>query len=455
MPGVTHDRAPPPTWASSGHRSVDCDGLSGDICAKLVTANKHGRKEVVALSVNKPVTIGRNPAVCSYVLPDIVVSSMHCKVYAVPSGDGGDLSTNGIVLNGQKVRKTSVILMDEDVLEIPSSQKFTCIHLMKQQPEKANLFDPTPPQQPSFKQIGAYTVTSHCLGQGSFASVHLALDPANHRQVACKIIKTKKEHELRSVMKEVRILLALNHPNINRAYNVEVNGKFLHIFLQLCTGGDLFAYIISRKETEHRLCEGEAKYIMYQLLRGLTYLHNKMICHRDLKPENILLHAPGSYPRVLIADFGLARPKAYQETLNACGTVCYLPPEAVLALDHKDRGYVGMPSDCWSAGVILYIMLTGSHPFDYGPYDYESSRQHGDRASQSQDPSQFSQASVDRNRIVKKRILNYDLEFDQSIWKTIPDGMSSLEIIVHHLPLFLLSVCPGPNPKRLLQPKHL
>ncbi|EPQ60470.1 kinase-like protein [Gloeophyllum trabeum ATCC 11539] len=320
---------------------------------------------VVALSVNKPVTIGRNPAICSYLLSDIVVSSVHCKVYAVPSGDGG------------------VIV--------------------------------------SCQQIGAYTVTSHRLGQGSFASVHLALDPANHRQVACKIIKTKKEHELRGVMKEVRILLALNHPNINRAYNVEVNGKFLHIFLQLCTGGDLFAYIVSRKETEHRLCEGEAKYIMYQLLRGLTYLHNKMICHRDLKPENILLHAPGSYPRILIADFGLARPKAYQETLNACGTVCYLPPEAILALDHKDRGYVGMPSDCWSAGVILYIMLTGSHPFDYGPYDYESSRQHG---GTEQSYSQFSQASVDRNRIVKERIINYELEFDQSIWKTVPDAQA-------------------------------
>ena len=76
------------------------------------------------------------------------------------------------------------------------------------------------------------------------------------------------------------------------------------------------------------------------------------------QPENILIHSPGPYPHVQIADFGLARPQGYQETLNVCGTVSYLPPEGILALDHKHLGYVGMSADCWSAGVILYIMLS-------------------------------------------------------------------------------------------------
>lgn len=76
------------------------------------------------------------------------------------------------------------------------------------------------------------------------------------------------------------------------------------------------------------------------------------------QPENILLFSPGPYPRIQIADFGLARPKAYQETLHVCGTISYLPPEGILALEHKHLGYVGMPADCWSAGVTLFAMLT-------------------------------------------------------------------------------------------------
>lgn len=68
--------------------------------------------------------------------------------------------------------------------------------------------------------------------------------------------------------------------------------------------------------------------------------------------------SPGPYPCIQIADFGLARPRGYQETLNVCGTVSYLPPEGILALDHKHLGYVGMSADCWSAGVILFVMLS-------------------------------------------------------------------------------------------------
>lgn len=61
------------------------------------------------------------------------------------------------------------------------------------------------------QRIGGYIVTSQCLGSGSFATVHLALDPSNHRQVACKSIRTKKDYEIQQVMKEVRILMTIRH----------------------------------------------------------------------------------------------------------------------------------------------------------------------------------------------------------------------------------------------------
>lgn len=60
-----------------------------------------------------------------------------------------------------------------------------------------------------------------------------------------------------------------------------------HIFLQLCTGGDLFTYITSYAEKDSRLCEAEGKYIMYQLLKGLMYLHDKMISHRGTPSASV------------------------------------------------------------------------------------------------------------------------------------------------------------------------
>ncbi|THH09189.1 hypothetical protein EW145_g2197 [Phellinidium pouzarii] len=184
-----------------------------------------------------------------------------------------------------------------------------------------------------------------------------------------------------------------------------------HIFLELCTGGDLFTYI-----THHRICEGEAKYIMYQIFKGIEYLHARAIAHRDLKPENILLYYPGRYPRVQIADFGLARARSYQETMNVCGTVAYLPPEGVLALDRKELGYVGMPADCWSAGIILYTILSGSHPFDRASSETQEESCSNDWKSH---PSQFSQGISDR--ALKTNIINGAIDFDD-FWDNIPDA---------------------------------
>ncbi|KAI0778409.1 kinase-like protein [Trametes elegans] len=405
---------------------AECDIDPGEntpnpsICAKLVTTNGAGHRDSLLLSVDKPLTIGRNPS-CSYVVPSAVVSGLHCKLYAVRSSNGGiiischDHSTNGLILNGHKIRKTSVLLMDGDLLELPSSQKFECTLLHREPEQKVNIFDPTPPPQatPKTKRIDRYLVTSHCLGSGSFATVHLAMDTTAFKQVACKCIKRRGSDKLEKVKKEVDILLNLSHPNINTVRAATNDDNFLYIFLELCTGGDLFSYIVSHPDS--RLSQPEAKYIMYQLLKGLKYLHDRLISHRDLKPENILLHAPGPYPRIQIADFGLARPKAYQETFNVCGTVSYLPPEGILALDHKHLGYVGMPADCWSSGVIMYIMLAGSHPFDYGKVPGESDL-YSYQPSEAYEDSQYSQESLQTDTLIKRRIVHGEVEFPEYHW---------------------------------------
>ncbi|KAF8445768.1 kinase-like protein [Boletus edulis BED1] len=318
---------------------------SPDVCASLLTTTLDGRTEALVLSIGNPITIGRNPKLC------------------VRSGAGGiiiscqDLSTNGIVLNGHKIRKTSSILMHGDTLKIPASQAFQCVLNSRNLP--ATRLHNAISQPHAFKDLGRYRVTSHCLGTGSYASVHLALDTSAHRQVACKIIRRKPGNDLKKELKEATLLTSLHHPNINRVYSFDYDPQFLYIMLQLSTGGDLFTYITNHPR--RRLREGEAKYITFQMLKGLQYLHDRMISHRDLKPENILLHSPGPYPRIQIADFGLARPRAYEETLHVCGTISYLPPEGVRALENKNLGYVGMPADCWSAGIVVFAMLTYAH----------------------------------------------------------------------------------------------
>ncbi|KXN85668.1 putative serine/threonine-protein kinase fhkC [Leucoagaricus sp. SymC.cos] len=339
--------------------------------------------------------------------------------------------------------------MDGDVLSLPGPTRieFTCQHIIREPKEKLTLFDPTPPPQAAQKRdlqrLGKYIVTSQCLGTGSFATVHLALDPTRQRQVACKSIRTRKDNEVDQVMKEVKILMKLKHvrvhthvryidylsstfqPNINEIYDTEQDKRFLNIFLQLCTGSDLFTYITGPMGAGNPLCEAEAKYIMYQLLEGLRYLHDLMISHRGL-PENILLHAPGPYPRILIADFGLARPNAYQETFNVCGTVSYLPPEGILALDHKHLGYIGMPADCWSAGVILYVMLAGCHPFDNEP------DKHPRVSTFSDGSSDISTSTGSRDTRLKERIVYGGVHFPHYPWHDLQEAKQLiLELLIH------------------------
>ncbi|KAJ7487408.1 kinase-like protein, partial [Mycena galericulata] len=399
--------------------------------------------EAVILKLNKPAKIGRNPR-CDYVVGGTFVSGVHCTLSAVRSPHGGvivscqDLSRNGILLNGHRINKSVVILMHGDTVEIPDSLTFTCIHVWRDRPDKVELFDPTPPQHPSHKaksmNIGKYLVTNQKLGSGSFATVHLALDTSHtaRRQVACKTIRTKKGCDVGQIFKEISILNGLKHPNINRIYDTEQDDQFIFIFLQLCTGGDLFTYITAYAEKGSHLCEAEAKFLFFQILVGLQYLHAKMISHRGMCgiPENILLHAPGPYPRIVIADFGLARPRAYQETLNVCGTVSYLPPEGILALDQEHLKYMGMPSDCWSAGVILYIMLSGSHPFDNdSTFDSSSNWLSHIQASH------LSQVSKNYHRNeanLKAKIIAGDMEFQPCPWDRLPYAKALVGSLLIH-----------------------
>ncbi|KAJ6627106.1 hypothetical protein B0H10DRAFT_2210519 [Mycena sp. CBHHK59/15] len=135
------------------------------------------------------------------------------------------------------------------------------------------------------------------------------------------------------------------------------------------------------------------------------------------QPENILLHAPGHYPRILIADFGLARPKAYQETLNVCGTVSYLPPEGILALDQKHLKYVG-----------------GTHPFDNeSTFDSSSDWLSHIQDSHVPDGSQSQNYIRNENRL-KAKIIDGDMDFHPRPWNHLPDAKALVGSLLIHNP---------------------
>ena len=124
---------------------------------------------------------------------------------------------------------------------------------------------------------------------------------------------------------------------------------------RLIEGGELFDEIQRRKAFSEEM----AASIISQVLSAIVYCHERKIVHRDLKPENILIYpAPGGQVRVKVIDFGTAQTFTHSSKLKATtGTPYYIAPE-VLMKNYDEK------CDVWSVGVILYILLSGTPPFN-------------------------------------------------------------------------------------------
>ena len=206
-------------------------------------------------------------------------------------------------------------------------------------------------------KIGPYELKG-VIGQGAFSAVHLATvidEGGNEVNLACKIVPRSSlaKPELDSRFEnEIRITQQLRHPGVVQIVDLLKDDENYYIMMEFCEGGELFRFIVLRQ----RLREPEAKMFMKQILVALRHVHNVGVCHRDLKPENILLDVVG---KVKISDFGLGRfVNANGLVSTPCGSPCYASPECI-----SGKPYDGRKSDIWSAGVILYAMLTGQLPW--------------------------------------------------------------------------------------------
>ncbi|KAK9869232.1 hypothetical protein WA026_002983 [Henosepilachna vigintioctopunctata] len=202
------------------------------------------------------------------------------------------------------------------------------------------------------------------IGQGSYATVHLAdyVDSSGPKKMrlACKIFdkeKAPKDFLEKFFPRELEILTKIENPHIIQVHSILQRGPRVFIFMRYADNGDLLTFI-----KQHGVIpENQARFWFRQITSGLHYLHGKNIAHRDLKCENILLSRRYN---VKLADFGFARfcidlegHRVLSETY--CGSAAYAAPEVVNGTRYNPK-----LSDVWSIGVILFIMLNASMPFD-------------------------------------------------------------------------------------------
>ena len=194
------------------------------------------------------------------------------------------------------------------------------------------------------------------IGSGGMANVYKARCHRLNRLVAIKILKNDLADNAdfrRRFHDESQAVAQLSHANIVSVYDVSTNPDREYIVMELIDGITLKQYMERRGRMDWR----ESLHFITQIMRGLSHAHSRGIIHRDIKPQNIMVLRDGS---VKVADFGIACLANQGQTLTqeALGSVHYISPEQA----RGDR--IDARSDIYSAGVVLYEMLTGRLPFE-------------------------------------------------------------------------------------------
>ncbi|KAH7287203.1 hypothetical protein KP509_32G043400 [Ceratopteris richardii] len=195
------------------------------------------------------------------------------------------------------------------------------------------------------------------LGRGQFGVTHKCTDKVTGAVLACKTISKRKltnKEDIEDVRREVQIMHHLTgQPNV-----VELKGAYedkysVHLVMELCAGGELFDRIISRGKYTERA----ASTLFRTVIQVIQTCHSLGVMHRDLKPENFLFLSEGEGSPLKTTDFGLSVFfKPGEKFRDIVGSAYYVAPEVL-------RRNYGPEADLWSAGVLLYILLSGVPPF--------------------------------------------------------------------------------------------
>lgn len=223
-----------------------------------------------------------------------------------------------------------------------------------------------------------YEITDEIIGEGGYCVVHRGVDRRTGDAVAVKML-SKMETPAREFWTEVDVLrTAGKHPNIVELRDVFETEDYWYIVQDLASHGELFDELVANGAYS----EKQASESVRELCDALQYLHRKGIVHGDIKPENILL----DNGRMCLVDFGVSfrvGERVFGDP-ELTGTVAYAAPETLIQerrargrprfltgdKSQDSSGYesnVGPKADMFALGIVLYILLCGSHPFD--PYN--------------------------------------------------------------------------------------
>lgn len=216
------------------------------------------------------------------------------------------------------------------------------------------------PAPASLGENGRYLVERR-LGGGTCGEVFKATEKGTGRRVAVKRVTRNSE----ALLEEFAVLQGLEHPNVLTATECFEGDDCCYVVTEFIPGGSLADHLRSEAQTGRVTSEPWASEVLHQALAAVAYCHGVGVVHNDLKPENILLASPdGARPRVVVSDFGLAKP-ACQGSDVPPGDPRYAPPEAWEENWHQSHQAVNSSfADVWMLGCTLFEMLSGGHlPF--------------------------------------------------------------------------------------------
>ncbi|KAH8941836.1 hypothetical protein BDL97_14G066000 [Sphagnum fallax] len=242
--------------------------------------------------------------------------------------------------NPQQVTELINAMVKKTEVKIVPGQSFTASVLQRQ---TENLRD-------------LYTL-GRKLGQGQFGVTYLCVEKSTGKEFACKSIAKRKlisMEDVEDVRRELHIMHHLSgHPNIVNIKGAYEDVTSVHLVMELCAGGELFDRIIQRGHYS----EAKAAELTRTIVGVVEACHSLGVMHRDLKPENFLFSNHSEDAALKTTDFGLSVFfKPGEIFTDVVGSPYYVAPEVL-------RKHYGPEADVWSAGVILYILLSGVPPF--------------------------------------------------------------------------------------------